>query len=68
MKIFCKHQKGTSMYVCALVLCVGIAVLVTTCEKIGKCKTCTNTQTNRTMVLCGEDLKEAEELEHMTCK
>ena len=65
-KILCRYR-GILKIVFVLVVCAVVAVMVSMCE-IEECKTCTNTQTNDSRKLCGDDLKEAQRLHYMTCK
>ena len=67
MKRILKTNKRIFRFVCGIFIFASIVVLVAMCED-DKCKACTNSQTNETRTFCGDDLKEAEGLPHMTCK
>jgi uncharacterized lipoprotein YehR (DUF1307 family) len=45
---------------CAMVLCAGIAMLVSTCGEEEECKKCENKQEGvQSATFCGDELKEA---------
>ena len=70
MKKILKPFNGMFKFICVVVLCAGIAVLVSTCgDDEDDCMTCTNPQSDPpTKVFCGDDLVEVKKLPHVICK
>ena len=68
MKKILYQKKAVLRIVIAFVICAGVAVMVSMCEIEEECKRCTNSQTNDSRILCGDDLKEAQKLHYMTCQ
>ena len=74
MKVFDNSRFRFFRFLCAFVLCAGIICVVTTCEDEDDnvdCKVCTFPNpdgTTKSESLCGDNWKEAEKLEDVTCK
>ena len=61
-------KKRYWIFLCALVLCAGIFVVVEACSDDEECKECTNSVTGEKKTYCGDNLKEAKLMPNVTCK